>query len=73
MQCNEFRLSMERGRHNTWFLCRAFQQMKRLGGFGDLLEDDLEDLPQMLNATSDRASCIKNKQQQAFLTRLYQS
>jgi hypothetical protein len=22
-------------------LCHAFQQMKQLGGFGDLLEDDL--------------------------------
>jgi hypothetical protein len=47
-------------------LCHAFQQMKRLGGFGDLLEDDLEHLHQMSKAISDRTSRIKNKQQQAF-------
>ena len=40
--------------------------MKWLGGFGDLLEDDLEHLHQMSKAISDRTSRIKNKQQQAF-------
>ncbi len=40
-------------------LCHAFQQMKRLGGFGDLLEDDLEHLHQMSKAISNCTSCIK--------------
>ncbi len=44
-------------------LCHAFQQMKRLGGFGDLLEDDLEHLHQISNAISNCTSCIKNNQQ----------
>jgi hypothetical protein len=47
-------------------LCHAFQLIKWLGGFGDLLEDDLEHLHQMSKAISDRTSRIKNKQQQAF-------
>jgi hypothetical protein len=41
--------------------------MKQLGGFGDLLKDDLEHLHQMSKAISNRTSSIKNKQQQAFL------
>jgi hypothetical protein len=47
-------------------LCHAFPKMKQFGGFGDLLEDDLEHLHQMSKAISDCTSHIKNKLQQAF-------
>jgi hypothetical protein len=46
-------------------LSHAVEQMKRFGGIGDLLEDDLEHLHQTLKKNSDRTSRIKNKIQQA--------
>ena len=46
-------------------LSHAAEQMKRLGGMGDLLEDDLEHLHQTSKKISDRTSKIKNKIQQA--------
>jgi hypothetical protein len=46
-------------------LSHAAEQMKRLGGIGDLLEDDLENLHQTSQKISDRTSKIKNKIQQA--------
>jgi hypothetical protein len=46
-------------------LSHAAEQMKRLGGIGDLLEDDLEHLHQTSKKISDRTSKIKNKIQQA--------
>ncbi len=47
-------------------LSHAFQQMKKLGGHGDFLEDDLEWLDQMINDTSEYTSNIKNKEQQTY-------
>ncbi len=46
-------------------LSHAVEQMKRLGGVGDLLEDDLEPLHQTSKKNSDRTTKIKNKIQQA--------
>jgi hypothetical protein len=37
-------------------LSHAFEQWVRLGGFGDLLEDDLEHLHQILKSIPDRTS-----------------
>jgi hypothetical protein len=47
-------------------LCHAFQQMQRLNGFGDLLEDDLEHLHQISKTISDSTCRIKSKVQQAL-------
>ena len=46
-------------------LCHAFQQMQRLNGFRDLLEDDLEHLHQISRTVSDSTCRIKSKVQQA--------
>ena len=48
-------------------LSHAFDQWQRLGGFGDLLEDDLEHLHQISKSISDRTSRIKCKEKQAFV------
>ncbi len=47
-------------------LCHAYTQMEQLGGFGDLLEDDLEHLHQTSKRISDRTSRIKSRTQQAI-------
>ena len=46
-------------------LAHAVEQVERLKGIGDLLEDDLEHLHQMSKKITDRTSRIKNKNQQA--------
>jgi hypothetical protein len=46
-------------------LSHAAEQVQRLGGIGDLLEDELEHLHQMSKKISDRTNRIKNKVQQA--------
>jgi hypothetical protein len=43
----------------------AAEQVQRLGGIGDLLEDKLEHLHQMLKTFSDRTNRTKNKVEQA--------
>jgi hypothetical protein len=48
-------------------LTHVFDQWQRLGGFGDLLEDDLEHLHQISKSISDRTSRIKCKEKQAFV------
>jgi hypothetical protein len=45
-------------------LAHAAEQAERLGGIGDLLEDDLEQLHQISKKITDRTSRIKNKAQQ---------
>jgi len=47
-------------------LAHAYRQMEHLGGFGDLLEDDLEHLHQTSKRIKDQTSRIKNKSQQAL-------
>ena len=47
-------------------LGHAYTQMEQLGGFGDLLEDDLEHLHQTSKRITDRTSRIKSKMQQAL-------
>jgi len=46
-------------------LAHAVEQVERLNGIGDLLEDDLEHLHQMSKKIADRTSRIKVKDQQA--------
>jgi len=46
-------------------LSHAVEQVERLNGIGDLLEDDLEHLHQMSKKIGDRTNRIKNKDQQA--------
>ncbi len=46
-------------------LSHAVEQVERLKGIGDLLEDDLEHLHQMSKKITDRTSRIKNKHHQA--------
>jgi len=46
-------------------LAHAMQQAKRIGGIGDLLEDDLEHIHQISKKITDQTSRIKNKMQQA--------
>jgi hypothetical protein len=46
-------------------LAHAMQQAERIGGIGDLLEDDLEHLHQISKKITDQTSRIKNKMQQA--------
>jgi len=46
-------------------LAHVMQQAERIGGIGDLLEDDLEHLHQILKKITDQPSRIKNKMQQA--------
>jgi hypothetical protein len=46
-------------------LSHAAEQINRLGGIGDRLEDDLEHLHQTSKKISHRTSKIKNKIQQA--------
>ena len=48
-------------------LTHAFLQWQRLGGFGDLLEDDLEHLHQISKSISDRTCRIKCKEKQAIV------
>jgi hypothetical protein len=45
-------------------LSHTSEQVQRLGGIGDLLEDELEHLNQM-SKKNDRTNRIKNKVQQA--------
>jgi hypothetical protein len=47
-------------------LGHAYRQMEQLGGFGDLLEDDLEHLHQMSKRITDRTSRIKSRTQQTL-------
>ena len=46
-------------------LAHAVEQVERLKGIGDLLEDDLEHLNQTSKKNTERTSRIKNKNQQA--------
>ena len=46
-------------------IAHAAEQAERIGGIGDLLEDDLEQLHQISKKITDRTSRIKNKVQQA--------
>ena len=46
-------------------LAHAAEQAERIGGIGDLLEDDLEQLRQISTKITDRTSRIKNKVLQA--------
>jgi hypothetical protein len=48
-------------------LSHAFEQWVRLGGFGELLEDDLKHLHQILKSISECTSHIKCKEMQAIV------
>jgi hypothetical protein len=48
-------------------LSHALEQMKRLGGIGDTLEDDIEHMHQISARLEARVSRMKNKEQQAFI------
>jgi hypothetical protein len=48
-------------------LVHALEQMKRLKGIGDLLEDDIEHMHQISARIESRTIRMKNKSQQAFV------
>ena len=48
-------------------IAHAIEQVKRLGGIGDVLEDDLEHLHQTSAKITSCVSRMKNKDQQAFV------